>query len=164
MVCPMASRDCGTVLRHPAALIQAAKGSSPMFALAIESRGSHLIWRAVAMTCDEPGRVVAPSKLDEGGPELLDRSERRYPQEVLLQRANETLGDAIAFGFPNKGGRRFDSEASDFGLKIHGHVIGPVIVAQFDPRATLGAMEPKQRVTACRTGSSASKRFADLAA
>jgi len=83
------------------------------------------------MTCDEPRRVVAPSKLDEGGPELLDRSERRYPQKVLLQRANETLGDAIAFGFPNKGGRRFDSEASDFGLKIHGHVIGPVIVAQF---------------------------------
>jgi hypothetical protein len=28
---------CGTVLRHPAALIQAAKGSSPMFVLAIES-------------------------------------------------------------------------------------------------------------------------------
>jgi hypothetical protein len=28
---------CGTVLRQPAALIQAAKGSSPMFALAIES-------------------------------------------------------------------------------------------------------------------------------
>ena len=28
---------CGTVLRHPAALSQAAKGSSPMFVLAIES-------------------------------------------------------------------------------------------------------------------------------
>ena len=88
--------------------------------------------------------------------ELLDCSERRYPQEVLLQRANELLGDAIAFGFPNKGGRRFDSEASDFGLKIHGHVIctrdrGAVSIR----RATLGD-EPKQRVTACRTGSSAS--------
>jgi hypothetical protein len=66
----------------------------------------------------------------EGGPELLDRAERPDPQEVLFQCPDETLGDAIAFGFTDKSGGGFDAEASDFGLKVLGHVIGPVIVTQ----------------------------------
>jgi hypothetical protein len=82
-----------------------------------------------SMTGDEPGPVVMPSKLAEGGPDLLGRVQRPDPQEVLFQCPDEMLSDAIAFGFTDKRGRRFDSWAFDFGLKILRHVIGPVIVS-----------------------------------
>jgi len=96
---------CGTVLRHPAALAQAAKGKSvPAFGSTHGSRIHHLdrsdlCWRLVSMPRDEPGFVVARGELDERGTQLFDRIEGLPPQQVFLQGSYEAFGYAVALGF-----------------------------------------------------------------
>ena len=85
------------------------------------------------MPGDEPRPIVTLGEVDERQPEVLDRSEAPDPQQVLLQGANEALGDAISLGLAHERGRGLDSQASDFGLKILGHIIAPVIVTQLQP-------------------------------
>src|SRR5208337_652325 len=83
------------------------------------------------MPCDEPGFVVARGELDERGAQLFDRIEGLHPKQVLLQGSYEAFGDAVALGFAYEGGRSFDAQAFDFILEIAGHVVGAVIVTQF---------------------------------
>ena len=92
---------------------------------------------------------------------FFDGVEGPHPQQVLLQGSDEALCDAVTLGLSHEGGRSFDPQAFDFVLEVAGHVVGAMIVRSFNPRATPGAIAPKQRCTPCRTGSRASKRLAD---
>ena len=46
--------------------------------------------------------VVCPLEFKQGEAEFLDRFEAPYPQDVLLQCADEALSDAIPFGLPHE--------------------------------------------------------------
>lgn len=48
------------------------------------------------MSFDQPWRVVGRQPSLERVAQLLDRAERSHPQELLLERANESLRDAVA--------------------------------------------------------------------
>ena len=84
----------------------------------------------IAVPGDEPGFVVASSKRDERGSQLLDGVEGPHPQQVLLQGSDEALCYAVALGLSHEGGRSFDPQEFDFVLKIAGHVVGATIVTQ----------------------------------
>lgn len=48
----------------------------------------------MAMSLTEPGAVVPILELEPRAPELLDGLERLHPQQLLLDRADESFGDA----------------------------------------------------------------------
>jgi hypothetical protein len=56
----------------------------------------HLPRRAEAVASDQPPLVVEPLELAQGLDRLCDRGERSDPKQVLLDCADESLGDAIA--------------------------------------------------------------------
>src|SRR5918998_5701979 len=90
----------------------------------------------------------------------------RLQKEVLLQRADEALGDAVALGLADEGGRALDAEEGDLVLEVGCQVVGAVVVAE---REALGhvlpdAAEVAQDAPAHRTGSTGSKRLPARAA
>ena len=48
----------------------------------------------------EPVSVVALLELQQRQTQLLDRVERVDPEQLLFERANESLGHAVALGSP----------------------------------------------------------------
>ena len=56
------------------------------------------------MTGDEPGFVITLGELDERHPEFLNRAESPDPQQILLQGADEALGDPLPSGSRTKEG------------------------------------------------------------
>ena len=83
------------------------------------------------MPSDQPVFVIVTRELLESLAQFLDRVEDPHPQQVLLERADEPFGDAIALWFTHEGGRGFDAQTLDFVLKVAGHVVGAVIMTQF---------------------------------
>ena len=75
--------------------------------------------------------------------ELLDRLEAPHPQQILLQRADEALRDAVAFGLPHEARGAFDAEERDLLLKIVGQVVRPVVVTQPQPTGHAFADAPE---------------------
>ena len=63
---------------------------------------------------DEPGRVVDLPKGQQRLLKLLDAVEGPHPEQVLLERADEPLGAAIAFRGADEGGRAVDAEEDQF--------------------------------------------------
>ncbi len=55
---------------------------------------------------------------------------KKIKLSVLLERADESFGDAIALGLTHEGGRGFDAQTVDFVPKVAGHVVGAVIMTQ----------------------------------
>src|SRR4051794_40390167 len=53
-----------------------------------------------------------------------------HPEEVLFQGANEALGDAVALGLADEGGRALEAEEADLVLEVAGHVVRAMVVAQ----------------------------------
>src|SRR5918992_6015219 len=92
--------------------------------------GADLVRGAVAVSCDEPGGVVVGDEVPQPAPQVLDRVEGVHPEEVLLQGADEALGDAVALGLADEGGRALDAEEGDLVLEVAGHVVGAVVVAK----------------------------------
>src|SRR3954454_18368204 len=80
------------------------------------------------MPFDQPGRVIDLPKDEQRLTELLDGVEGAHPEQVLLERADEALGAAIAFGGPHEGGRALDAQEGKLLLEGVGHVLAPVIV------------------------------------
>src|ERR687894_856360 len=78
---------------------------------------------------DQPAVVVGLPEREQRLPQLLDGLEGPHPQQVLLQRADEPLGAAIAFRRPDEGGRTLDAEEGQLLLEVIGHVLRAVIVA-----------------------------------
>ena len=95
------------------------------------------------MPLDQRVFVVGPPEVDQGEAQFLDRPEGADPEQVLLERPDETLGAAVAFGRPDEGRRRRGSEPCDLFLEIAEHVLASVIVAdaQARGRALLDAAE-----------------------
>src|SRR5262245_60763146 len=94
----------------------------------------------------EPATVVALLELVEGEPQILDRLEGPHPEELLLERADEALGHAVALRFPDERRAGLDPEEPEFILKVVAHVLTAVIVARQEPRggARLVAAEDRR--------------------
>src|SRR5258705_1455783 len=126
--------------------------------------GPHSGWGTIAVPGDEPGFVVVPGELDERGSQLFDSIEGPHPQQVFLQGSDEALCDAVALGFSHEGGRSSDPQALDFVLEIAGHVVGAMIVTQLQSTRNSRTDGSEAPMHPWRTGSSASKRWAERAA
>ena len=116
------------------------------------------------MALHDPGPVVGVLERVERLAQVLDGGEAADPEEVLLERADEPLGAAIALGLTDEGGRRLDPEEGEFGLESSATYWLPWSWRNARPEATPSAKAPKQARTPCRIGSSASKRVARRAA
>src|SRR4051812_50178047 len=66
-----------------------------------------------------------------------------HPEEVLFQSADKALGDAVALGLADEGGRALDAEEGDLVLEVARHVVGAVVVAEGETlgRVLLAAAE-----------------------
>ena len=64
-------------------------------------------------------------------------------EQILLQRADEALRDAVAFGLPHEARGAFDAEERDLLLKIVGQVVRPVVVTQPQPTGHACADAPE---------------------
>src|SRR3954454_25277898 len=74
-----------------------------------------------------------------------------HPQ-VLLQGADEALGDAVALGLADEGRRALDAEEGDLVLEVARHVVGAVVVPEGEAlgRVPLDAAEVPQDALAHR--------------
>ena len=61
---------------------------------------SHLGGASIVVFLQHPLFVVCPLEREQGQAEFLDGREAPHPQQILLQRADEALRDAVAFGLP----------------------------------------------------------------
>jgi hypothetical protein len=66
---------------------------------------SDLGWGLVAESLDDPGLVVGLPERLERQAQLLDGVETPDPEQVFLQDPDETLGAAVALGFPHESRR-----------------------------------------------------------
>src|SRR3954454_15537891 len=99
--------------------------------------GADLVRGAVAVPGDKPGGVVVGNEVLQPAAQLFDGVEGMHPKEVLFQGANEALGDAVALGLADEGGRALDAEEADLVLEVAGHVVRAVVVAEGE---TLGGV------------------------
>ena len=60
----------------------------------------------------------------------LDGVESVPPEEVLLEGADEALGDAVALRLADEGGRALDAEEADLRLEVASQIARAVVVAQ----------------------------------
>ena len=88
-------------------------------------------------------RLNARGRVQQGQAEFLDGREAPHPQQILLQRAEEALRDAVAFGLPHEARGTFDAEERDLLLKIVGQVVRPVVVPQPQPTGHAFADAPE---------------------
>ena len=115
-----------------------------------QGHGGHLVapelgGRAVSVPLDQPVFIVGLPEPDEGQAKLLDGAEGPDPQEVLLQRADEALGAAVAFRRTDEVRGRGGAEPGDLLLEVMRHGLAPVVVAdrealgraRLDPAETL---------------------------
>ena len=79
--------------------------------------GADLVWGAVAVPGDEPGGVVVGHEILQPAAQLFDGVEGMHPEEVLLQGADKALGDAVALGLADEGGRALDAKEGDLVLE-----------------------------------------------
>lgn len=71
----------------------------------------------------EPCGVVLGCKGGQRLAELLDRLEVLHPEQLLLERANGALGDAVALGLSDESRGAEDAKALDLVLEVVGHVV-----------------------------------------
>src|SRR3712207_8483458 len=111
------------------------------------------------MPGDEPSDVVVGDEVLQCAAKLFDGAEGVHPEEVLLERADEALGDAVALRLADEGRRALDAEAADLGLEVARHVVGAVVVAEREAlgHAPLDRAEAAQDALADRLERSASK-------
>ena len=80
------------------------------------------------MPLDEPLRIIETEPVVQSETKLLHRLERAHPQELLLERANEPLRDAIAFWGTDERRTRRDPEKPEFGLELVTHILAAMIM------------------------------------
>ena len=115
------------------------------YAAASSPRRSRRTWAgaSVVVFLQHPLFVVRPLEREQGQAEFLDGREAPHPQQILLQRADEALRDAVAFGLPHEARGAFDAEERDRLLKIVGQVVRPVVVTQPQPTGHAFADAPE---------------------
>src|SRR5512134_1869988 len=82
------------------------------------------------MAGDQPVGVVPGGEVEQSQAQFLDGLEVADPEQVLLQRPDEALGDAVALRLADEGRRGLDAEEGDLGLEVLGHVVRAVVVAE----------------------------------
>src|SRR5918998_6151716 len=92
--------------------------------------GADLIRGSVPVPGDEPGGVVVGDEVLQRAAKLFDGVEGVHPEEVLLQGADEALGDAVALRLADEGRRTLDAEEADLALEVARHVVRAAVVAQ----------------------------------
>ena len=95
--------------------------------------GAYLGWGAVAVARDESLLVVELLEVQKGQAQLFDRVEGADPQQVLLERADEALGAAVALRLAHEGGRALDAQEGELPPKVVGQVGRAVVVTDLEP-------------------------------
>ena len=83
---------------------------------------SHLGGTSIVVFLQHPLFVVCPLEREQGQAEFLDGFEAPHPQQILLQRADEALRDAVPFGLPHETRGAVDAEEGDLLLEIVGQI------------------------------------------
>lgn len=86
------------------------------------------------MSFDQPRLVVGRQPSLECVAQLLDRAERSHPQELFLERANESLRDAVAFRCPHESRTGDHPQKPEFGLEVGAHILIAMIMADLQTR------------------------------
>jgi len=102
-----------------------------------------LLWRPVAVPSDPPAGVVGFLEGLEALPQFLDGLEVPHPEQVFLEDAHETLGDAVALGLAHVGRRVLDSEEGDLPLEVLRDELAAVVMAQGQPGRHILAERPE---------------------
>ena len=109
------------------------------------------------MTLDQPLAIVELGPCDQRESELLDGGEGSHPEQLLLERADHSLGAAIALGHPHERRARLDAEERELRLERIADVLAAVIVAHREPGSDVfGDRAEAERRTPWRNGSKAS--------
>src|SRR5919204_1765151 len=82
------------------------------------------------MALDKPVAVVSIFERQERLTQVLDRGERLDPEELLLERADEALGAAVALRLAHERGAAADAQEAQLGLVGVAQELGAVVVAQ----------------------------------
>src|SRR5512132_1443423 len=85
---------------------------------------------SVAVLFQEPVLVVAIEVRPDGGADLLDVLEDTSENDLLLQRADEALGDAVGFRLTDESEAGRHAEEPQLALEVLGHEGAAVVVTQ----------------------------------
>src|SRR6266545_7674658 len=88
---------------------------------------------SVAVLFQQPVLVVAIEVRPDGGADLLDVLEDATENDLLLQRSDEALGDAVGFGLADEGEAGRHAEKGQVVLEVLGHEGAAVVVTQRHP-------------------------------
>lgn len=90
---------------------------------------AHLCRRTMAVALDQPALVIGLLPGNERKAKLLDRVEGTDPQELLVERADDAVGTAVALGRPHERGTGLYSPEGDLILEIVSELLRAVIAA-----------------------------------
>jgi len=79
---------------------------------------------------NDPLLIVAFAPALQGPIKFAEVMTVMDPQQLLLERAHEPLGDAVALGRSHEAGARFDAEERELVLEVIADVLRAVIMAQ----------------------------------
>src|SRR5512144_3090851 len=85
---------------------------------------------SVAVLFQQPVLIVAIEVGPDGGAHLFDVLVDASEHDLLLQRTDESLGDAVGLGLANKGEAGYHAEELQLLLEVLGHEGAAVVVAQ----------------------------------
>src|SRR5262249_18352275 len=121
------------------------RGATRSCGLPAESLRPYRRRRLMPVAFAQPLAVVSILELEERPAQLLDGLERPHPQQLLLERSNETRGDAIARGLAHEGRTGSDAEELQLVLKVVTHVLAAVIVPRLQPGGDSRRVAPEDR-------------------
>src|SRR3954468_22245979 len=84
----------------------------------------------MAVLLDQPFGVVAADEGADGITDLVDGPEDAAMHDLLLQRAEEALDDAVRLGLADEGEARRHAPEPDLLLEDVGHEVAAVVVAE----------------------------------
>lgn len=94
----------------------------------------------MAVTLDQPARVVQLSPLLKRRAQRLDIGEALHPQQLLLERADDPLGITVALGVAHEEGAGLDAQRGELALPIRS-----AIASNWD-RVTMPDQSPSQAI------------------
>ena len=86
--------------------------------------------RSVADRSDDPVVVEAVREVTQGADELGDGAESVKPEQLLLQRSDESPDASVALGLADQGRARLDAEGLELVLKSMRDELAAVVVAE----------------------------------
>ena len=102
--------------------------------------------RLESQSLNQPVLVVESAKLFQCPDQFRYRLEVPGPQQLLLERPEETFNTAIAFRFASECRRRLNPQEGKFVLQVVAHELRTVIVPELEPLGGAGP-EPSEVLT-----------------